>query len=130
VGVTVLDTTVLIDLLRGRSVQHRLHRMREQADVAATSAINVEEVVRGLRPAEHFAAARLLDGLLVIPVDRVAAQRAGAWRRDFAHRGTTLSQADCLIAAAALAAGGRLATGNPRRFPMSGLDIEHWPVGA
>jgi predicted nucleic acid-binding protein len=42
----------------------------------------------------------------------------------------TLSQADCLVAAAAAGVGARLATGNPRDFPMKGLLVDHWPVGA
>jgi len=41
----------------------------------------------------------------------------------------TLAQGDCLIAAAAAAIGGRLATGNPRHFPMPELQVEHWPAG-
>lgn len=55
--------------------------------------------------------------------------QAGEWRGEFARSGTTLSQADCLVAAAALTAGGRLATGNPKDFPMAELRVEHWPVG-
>ena len=47
----------------------------------------------------------------------------------FAARGTTLSQADCLIAAAAYATAAVLATGNPRHFPMTEIEVEHWPVG-
>ena len=107
----------------------RLRALRSRADVPATSAVNVEEVIRGLRPDEHPSAKNLFDGLLVVRVDRAAGERAGAWRRDYAKQGTTLSQADCLIAAAAAAAGGRLATGNPRHFPMPDLAVEHWPVG-
>lgn len=129
-GVVLLDTTVLIDVLRGRPVVERLRLLRSRTDLAATSPVNVEEVVRGLRGEESSAAAALLAGLVVVPLDRTAAERAGAWRRDYALRGTTLSQADCLVAAAALSVRGRLATGNPRHFPMPELDVEHWPVGA
>lgn len=125
----LLDTTVLIDVLRGRPVLDRLRLLRSRADVAATSPVNVEEIIRGLRPEEHASAQRLLDGLLVVPLDRTAGERAGAWRRDYARQGRTLSQADCLVAAAALAAGGRLVTGNPRHFPMPELNVEHWAVG-
>ncbi len=128
-AVVLLDTTVLIDVLRGRPVVDRLRLLRRRADVAATSAVNVEEVFRGLRPTEHASVRRLLDGLLVVPLDRTAGERAGLWRRDYSEQGKTLSQADCLIAAAAVSAGGRLATGNPRHFPMPELDVEHWPVG-
>lgn len=95
----------------------------------ATTAINVEEVVRGLRVREQTAAESLFGGLVVLAIGRPEGWRAGAWRRDFAVRGVTLSQADCLIAAATYSAGARLATGNPRDFPMSGLAVEHWPVG-
>jgi predicted nucleic acid-binding protein len=47
-----------------------------------------------------------------------------------AARGRTLTQADCLIAAAALTLGGQLATGNPKDFPMRELTVDHWPAGA
>jgi len=57
-------------------------------------------------------------------------EQAGRWRRQFAKRGVTLSQADCLAAAAALGVGARLATSNLRDFPMKGLVVDHWPVGA
>ena len=36
---------------------------------------------------------------------------------------------DCLVAAAAHAAAAVLATGNPRHFPMTEIEVEHWPVG-
>jgi hypothetical protein len=34
-----------------------------------------------------------------------------------------------LIAAAAAGIDARLATGNPKDFPMRGLAVEHWPAG-
>jgi predicted nucleic acid-binding protein len=37
---------------------------------------------------------------------------------------------NCLIAAAAVGVGARLATGNPKHFPMEELEVEHWPAGA
>lgn len=95
-AVVLLDTTVLIDLLRGRpGATVRLRDLRASGDVPATCAVNV----------------------------------AGVWRRDHAARGVTLAQADCLIAAPAVTALARLATGNPRDFPMAGVVVEHWPVG-
>jgi predicted nucleic acid-binding protein len=47
----------------------------------------------------------------------------------FLGHGVTLSQADCLIAAAAAGVGARLITGNLRDFPMDEVTVEHWPVG-
>lgn len=125
----VLDTTVLIDYLRGRPVVDRVTMLRRRGDVALTTALNVEEVVRGLHPDEEAAAGVLFDGLGIVPLGRSEGRQAGEWRRTFARRGVTLSQADCLIAAAAQAVAAVLATGNPAHFPMSDVTLEHWPVG-
>ncbi|CAN5213523.1 hypothetical protein BH20ACT5_BH20ACT5_23980 [soil metagenome] len=91
--------------------------------------MNVEEIARGLRPQERDPALRFLRGLRLVALDRAQAVQAGDWRREYVARARTLAQADCLIAAAALRAGGRLATAKPRDFPMSELTVEHWPVG-
>lgn len=125
----LLDTTVIIDLLRGRAdARRRLAELREAGDRPYACAINVEETVRGLTVSEREAAKRLFDGLRMAPLTEVEGWRAGEWRRTYASRGRTLSQADCLIAAAAVTVGGRLATGNPRDFPMTELAVEHWPA--
>lgn len=125
----VLDTTVLIDALRGRPAADRLEELLAARELLLTTAINVEEIVRGLRPAEQDAVDLLLTGLRIVPIRRQEAERAGRWRREFAARGITLHQADCLIAAAAHTAGGRLATANVKDFPMPGLAVEEWAVG-
>jgi predicted nucleic acid-binding protein len=125
----VLDSTVLIDYLRGRPAVDRVSALRAAGDVAATTGVNVEEIVRGLRPTEVGAVRSLFDGLLVLRIGRRAGWQAGTWRREFAARGVTLFQADCLIAAVAFVHGATLLTGNPKDFPMTGLAVEHWPVG-
>ncbi len=93
-------------------------------------AISVEEIWRGLRPAEEPVAGRLLNGLRLAPLGVAEGIRAGTWRRDFARRGVTLHQADCLIAAAAAGIHAGLATANVDDFPMDELTVEHWPSGA
>lgn len=127
----LLDTTVLIDLLRGRpgaiAGLESLARARERP---FTCAVNLEELYRGLRPSEEDAAARLAGGLRLAPLGRAEGALAGSWRREHAARGETLSQADCLVAAAAVGVRARLATGNPRHFPMPDVRVEHWVAGA
>ena len=125
----LLDTTVLIDYLRGRPAVQRVDALLARDDIPCTSSINVEEIFRGLREPETVAVEELFDGLRVVPIGRTEGRQAGEWRRRFAALGTTLSQADCLIAAAAHTANAVLATGNPRHFPMRRIDVEHWPVG-
>jgi predicted nucleic acid-binding protein len=126
----LLDTTVLIDALRGRPAAARVRALRDTATSPWICAINVEEVMRGTRQSEEAVMLRFLRGLRLAPLDHAAGELAGRWRRDFARQGITLSQADCLIAAAAVGVGARLATGNPKHFPMGELEVEHWPVGA
>lgn len=126
----LLDTTVLIDALRGRPVVERLLALRRVGDVPFLCAINVEEVVRGIRGDEETQTLAFLGGFRVAPLEREQGELAGRWRREFAEMGVTLSQADCLIAAAAAGVGAELATGNPRDFPMKGIVVDHWPTGA
>jgi predicted nucleic acid-binding protein len=126
----LLDTTVLIDLLRGRPrTAERLRSLRASGDTVHTCAVNVEETVRGLRPDELESARRLFAGLRTAPLGESEGWTAGEWRRDFATRGQTLAQADCLIAAAAATISARLATGNPKDFPFAELVVEHWKPG-
>ncbi len=126
----LLDTSVVIDLLRGRpGAVDRLRSARDAGDLPYVCAVTVEETVRGLRESEEAPTRRLFAGLRTAPLDDEEGWQAGEWRRRFAARGQTLSQADCLVAAAALSVGARLATGNSRDFPMDELSVEHWPAG-
>lgn len=125
----LLDSTVLIDYLRGRPAADRVDALLEAGETPATTGINVEEIVRGLRRNEQEPAQALFSGLVLIPVGADEGWLAGTWRREAAAEGTTLTQADCLIAAAAVTAGARLATGNPKDFESMSAPVEHWPAG-
>jgi predicted nucleic acid-binding protein len=129
VAALALDTTVLIDALRGRPAAERLRALRETLPPPYVCAVNVEELWRGCRPEEEASVRRFLSALRIAPLGRREGELAGRWRRDLAARGVTLTQADCLVAAAAVGVGARLATGNPSDFRMPGLVVEHWPVG-
>jgi predicted nucleic acid-binding protein len=120
---------VLIDYLRDAPGATKLDELLDRHDLACTTAINVEELARGLRPRERTHATNLVRGLVIIPLEAREGWQAGTWRQSFATRGVTLSQADCLIAAAALSSDATLATGNPKDFPMKGIRVEHWSVG-
>jgi predicted nucleic acid-binding protein len=129
-GAILLDTTVIVDVLRGRPrTTARVDALQPSGDTPYVCAITVEEVTSGLRPRERDAATELFEGLVVAPLGMSEGRLAGWWRRTLRVRGRTLSQADALIAAAAVGIGARLATGCPKDFPMKGLVVEHWPVG-
>lgn len=120
---------MLIDVLRGKAAAERLKALRDSSP-PLVCAINVEELWRGARPGDEASIRRLVRGLRIAPLGREEGELAGKWRRDFAAKGITLSQADCLVAAAAVRVGARLATGNPKDFPMRELGVDHWPSGA
>jgi len=124
----LLDSTVLIDALRGRPAAARVAGLRRRGTEPWTCAISVEEIWRGLRPSEEPAARRLFNGLRVAPLGVAEGVLAGTWRRRFAEQGVTLHQADCLIAAAAVGIEASLATANTGDFPMAELTVEDWPV--
>ena len=126
----LLDTTVLIDALRGRPAATHIERTRRAGTELWVCAISVEEIWRGLLPGEELHARRLFNGLRLAPLGVSEGRRAGTWRRSFASKGVTLHQADCLIAAAAAGVGAELATANVSDFPMTEIDVQHWPVGS
>lgn len=125
----LLDSTVLIDALRGRSAAGQVAVLRRRGIEPWVCAISVEEVWRGLFTRDEGPAGRLVAALRLAPLGIAEATRAGSWRRDYARRGVTLHQADCLIAAAAVGIGANLATANVADFPMAELVVEHWAAG-
>lgn len=126
----LLDSTVLIDALRGRPAAARVEGLRRTGTEPWVCAISVEEIWRGLRRPEEQRVRRLFNGLRLAPLGVAEGMRAGTWRREFAQRGVTLHQADCLIAAAAAGVGAGLATANVDDFPMAEITVEHWPTDA
>lgn len=126
----LLDSTVLIDALRGRPAAERLRSLRRVRVEPWVTSVSIEEIWRGLKPDEEPMARRLVQALRLAPLGAAEGQRAGRWRREYAASGITLHQADCLVAAAAVGVGAALATANISDFPMPEIEVQHWPIGA
>lgn len=107
----------------------RVRALLDAGEIPYVCAVNADEIMRGVRDDEANRAATAFLHLQVAPLGVNEGALAGLWRRDFARRGVTLHQADCLIAAAAVGVHATVATGNPEDFPMEGVTVEHWPVG-
>lgn len=121
----LLDTSVLIDLLRGDVADESvLDPAREPVMI---SAVTVHEVLAGLRDGEDALTDAVLASFAVIPLGSAEAELSAQWRRAYRSRGLMLDLADTMIAATAAIRNVPLATGNVKDFPMQELRVEQWP---
>lgn len=111
----VLDTTVLIDLLRGHAPA--LSYLDSLDEVPACSEVTRVEVMRGIRHRERDATERLMQSLGWIGVDEQIARRAGTLGRQW-RRSHLLATTDLIIAATTQELAAELATSNVRHYPM------------
>jgi predicted nucleic acid-binding protein len=117
----LVDTTVLVDFLRGRP--KAVAWVTQRAGEIALSVIVLAELFAGVRgEKERRQLERLKELFPVLDVTAAVAQEGGELRRRFGPpHGTGL--ADALIAATAMRHDLELATLNVRHFPMfAGLE--------
>ncbi len=123
-GRFLLDTTALIDFSKNREpARSRLLAMIEGGDELGVCSIQVAEFWAGLPTAERIRWTPFIDNLHYWDILRETAQRAGAYRHDFARRGQAISVADALIAAVARQENAAIVTDNAKDFPMEGVVI-------
>lgn len=114
--VTVADTNVLIDILRGR--ESALAWLKTQPAPPVCSEMSRVEVLRGMRSGERPATERLLAEIDWMAVDARVGVRAGELGRAFRRSHPGLALADLVIGATAEVLEAELATRNVRHFPM------------
>jgi predicted nucleic acid-binding protein len=112
----VLDTTVLIDLLRGHDPARRF--LSELTEVPACSEVTRVELLRGVEDSERRGVDRLMATIAWVPVDETIARMAGDLGQRYRRSHQGLAIADLLIAATAHRLSARLATSNVRHYPM------------
>jgi tRNA(fMet)-specific endonuclease VapC len=129
----LLDTNVLIQLLRPRHAQpilDRLDRLAEE-DAAVCSVVRMELVagaLRSQRPEKNLPLAEeLLGDFDSLPLDDSAADQADRLRALLERSGTPIGPNDLLIAGIALSNNLTLITHNTAEFArVPGLRIEDW----
>ena len=123
----LLDTSVLIDVLRARRGRRELlSKLVQAGHTLATSALNVAEICAGMRPEEETRTGFFLDALDCYPLTESVGRRAGRLKQEWAQKGKTLTLADTLVAAVALEQGCILMTDNHKDFPMK--ELQHYPL--
>jgi predicted nucleic acid-binding protein len=121
----VADSDVLIDYLRATEPSARRVRLEIQTGALATTAVNAFELWAGARAGRTAQRVQtLLDALVILPLDDVAAERAGEVRRTLTARGVDIGMADSLVAGICLVGGHVLLTRNVRHFErVAGLHL-------
>jgi len=126
--ILLLDTTVLIDVLRNRQNRRTfLAELIEGGYTLATSAINIGEVYSGMKPGEAAVTEAFLSSLECYAVTAAIARKAGSLKSRWAQKGQTLTLADMLVAAVAIEHGLTLLTDNRKDFPIPELKFYKLP---
>ena len=111
----LLDTCILIDILRGRPEALALDA--RFGDGVSMSVISIQELLAGVRPKETKNVEALIAKAIRISVDEPIARRAGDLLRQY-RPSHGLDPNDSLIAATAQLSGAELITCNLKHFPM------------
>lgn len=114
----LVDTSILIDYLRGHADAGKLLEKERAVDVLHASEITRLEILAGMRPAEEDETRALLSTLVWHPVGIEIAEEAGSLGRRWLTSHHTIDSADLAIAATAIRTGAALLTRNVRHFPM------------
>jgi len=128
----LLDTNILIDILRHSDSPALKHLMRQSPDEVGISAITLAELEYGVHKSSNPArnAQLLIEActpLTILPFDNEAAGAYGAVRARLEAKGSPIGPMDTLIAAHALSLNAILVTNNMREFKrIKGLLVENW----
>jgi hypothetical protein len=121
--VTVLvDSDIFIEVSRGHdpTIVAKWMELSESDALILFSPVSTAEVWAGARPAEYRKLEALFDALVCVPTEASVGRRAGEYLRRY-RKSHAVELGDALIAASAVASGGRLWTRNRKHYPMPEL---------
>ena len=115
----VVDTSVLIDHLRGRPEAYRALRQAVEADQRlAGSVLTKVEITAGMRSNERGAVEALFRAVEWLPVTGAIADEAGVLARRYRRSHESIDVVDYVIAATARSLDASVWTLNVKHFPM------------
>jgi predicted nucleic acid-binding protein len=119
VSAVLIDSDVLIELLRGRDVnlQARWEELADAVPMIAYSPVTAAEIWHGAREGEQETIAGLFAVMTCIPIDAEIGRKAGEYLHRF-HRSHNVELGDAFIAAAAVLHDVPLWTRNRKHYPM------------
>ena len=119
----LLDTDVLIWVLRGKKeIVEKVSKLKEESALAI-SVISTAEIYKNVYPSELSITEDYLNEHIVFDVDQKIAKIAGLYWQQYIKRLKNLSLTDCLIAATANVNNLTLVSLNTKHFPMKDIKI-------
>ncbi|MGH9305576.1 MAG: type II toxin-antitoxin system VapC family toxin [Acidimicrobiales bacterium] len=115
---TLIDTSVLIDYLRGHMGAAKVLETRRQSGVLHASEITRLEVLAGMRRIEESSTRLLFSSLIWHDIDVGVAESAGELGRRWLPGHSGIDSADLAVAATTMLIGAELLTLNVKHFPM------------
>jgi tRNA(fMet)-specific endonuclease VapC len=128
----LLDTSICIELIRGRAAAALTRLRRKKIGSVGISVITLAELQYGVAkssdpPRNTIALAHFCAPLEICHFDDAAATAYGRVRAALERLGTPIGPLDTLIAAHAVSLKARVITNNEREFErVAGLRIENW----
>jgi tRNA(fMet)-specific endonuclease VapC len=106
----VLDSTFLIDLLRGKK---EALKYVEKEEMLLTTQINVYEILKGLHSQDvseekYLRVKEMFENIRVLQFDDNASLRAAEISSNLMKKGITVADCDCMIAGIALSKGAKI----------------------
>lgn len=127
---TVIDTDILIDLLRNvKKVVGFLAEIEERGNLLSTTIINAFELYHGAHKSREsernlLATRKLLNRLILLPLELRSAETAGRIYAELETKGQPIGLRDALIGAISLTKGYTILTRNVEHFQrITGLTV-------
>jgi len=127
---TVIDTDILIDLLRNvKKVVGFLAEIEERGNLLSTTVINAFELYYGAHKSKEreqnlLATRKLLNRLILLPLELRSAETAGRIYAELETKGQPIGLRDALIGAITLTRGFAIVTRNVEHFQkITGLTV-------
>lgn len=119
----LLDTDVLIWILRGRKdIIRKIDKLKNLSQLSI-SVISIAEIYKNIFPSEQLSTDELIGGHIVLEIDQKIAKTAGFYWQQYSKELKNLSLTDCLIAATANTNDAILVSLNSKHFPMTNIKV-------
>ena len=119
----LLDTDILIWILRGKKeVREKVSKLKEKSPLAI-SVISIAEIFRNVFPSELSTTEDFLNQHIIFNLDQKTAKIGGLYCQQYSKQLKNLTLDDCLIAGCANVNDITLVSLNTKHFPMKDIKI-------